>query len=525
MILNKEQLECSQKLKDFINGEKNGFFLIDGAGGTGKTTVVTSIMDDSNNFLFLGATNKVCKNIYDSLEKNGAFTYGLTVKTIARFLNWRRTKDHENEDVFTMEFPSVDTIPKVVVIDEVSMLKYEQVEYVLKLKNIRKVILIGDKMQIPPIEKNEEKHRGADGFLVSKIFDHIDHSYTLTIQNRQNADSPLYKAINEFRSIMHTQVDYNQFAEKYVNNKDIFLMNLYSNEFRVFVDNNKCTSVTYKNVTSMSHLWVLNRYNNPNDLRVGDTVYFKRYYKNNIDVFYSSENCLIKEKEEALIDVQFPNGEIIKIPIYLVKVKTDLDFIYTLRVSKSYKETYSKVKRKVDNIAESLKKTNNKTKLSEIHTFYSNLRTSMASLSKPYAITTHKAQGSTYDNVIIPIYDFKSNYNHRDSNQLFYVAMSRAKSKIIFVNVDSNFSNDTNRVNFTQQERHMIALKTNFQCSTIIRYYKDGTPVYCEHYFENVREFEVDHIKPLKDGGDNSVGNLQILCKECHKKKSYERSI
>lgn len=31
---------------------------------------------------------------------------------------------------------------------------------------------------------------------------------------------------------------------------------------------------------------------------------------------------------------------------------------------------------------------------------------------------------------------------------------------------------------------------------------------------------EVDHIKPLSRGGDNSRGNLQALCKRCHSKKT-----
>jgi len=37
------------------------------------------------------------------------------------------------------------------------------------------------------------------------------------------------------------------------------------------------------------------------------------------------------------------------------------------------------------------------------------------------------------------------------------------------------------------------------------------------------REFDIDHIKPIANGGKNSVDNLQPLCKKCHKKKTaYE---
>ena len=35
---------------------------------------------------------------------------------------------------------------------------------------------------------------------------------------------------------------------------------------------------------------------------------------------------------------------------------------------------------------------------------------------------------------------------------------------------------------------------------------------------------EIDHIRPLANGGDNSKANLQILCKSCHFEKSREEN-
>jgi len=35
-----------------------------------------------------------------------------------------------------------------------------------------------------------------------------------------------------------------------------------------------------------------------------------------------------------------------------------------------------------------------------------------------------------------------------------------------------------------------------------------------------LRPYAIDHIKPLWGGGDNSLDNLQALCKECHSKKT-----
>ena len=42
----------------------------------------------------------------------------------------------------------------------------------------------------------------------------------------------------------------------------------------------------------------------------------------------------------------------------------------------------------------------------------------------------------------------------------------------------------------------------------------------CDSLLSHV--FEVDHVKPLFLGGDNSDGNLQALCRECHGKKTLD---
>ena len=48
-----------------------------------------------------------------------------------------------------------------------------------------------------------------------------------------------------------------------------------------------------------------------------------------------------------------------------------------------------------------------------------------------YAITTHKSQGSTYQNVYIDMSDIiHNNPNHKNSHQCLYTAVTRASEKI-----------------------------------------------------------------------------------------------
>lgn len=46
-----------------------------------------------------------------------------------------------------------------------------------------------------------------------------------------------------------------------------------------------------------------------------------------------------------------------------------------------------------------------------------------------------------------------------------------------------------------------------------------GIHLNCPGYVEPY-EFELDHIWPVSKGGDNSLANLAVACRECNRKKS-----
>ena len=143
MALNNEQLECKEKILNFLNRSQNDYFGIYGAGGTGKTyTVCRSLDDYSGKVLFLGATNKVVTVLKNSLENSGFDNPN--VRTIDSYLKFKIEKDHENKSTISYKFPSIKEIPELIVIDEVSMLTNQKFSLVEKLKNHCKIILIGD---------------------------------------------------------------------------------------------------------------------------------------------------------------------------------------------------------------------------------------------------------------------------------------------------------------------------------------------------------------------------------------------
>ena len=127
-MLNNEQLQLQSKINEFVNSKENGFFGVLGAGGTGKSYTICQTIDVSN-ALFLGATNKVCSVLKNYLTDNGYFNF--QVKTIDSFFGFKIKKDHNNVTVITHRKPNVSKIPKIIVIDEISLIKDRSFELLL----------------------------------------------------------------------------------------------------------------------------------------------------------------------------------------------------------------------------------------------------------------------------------------------------------------------------------------------------------------------------------------------------------
>ena len=519
MGLNSEQIELQNNINNFVNSKENGFFGVLGAGGTGKSYTICQTINVED-ALFLGATNKICSVLKNYLSDNGYFNF--QVKTIDSFFGFKIKKDHNNITVITHKKPNMSKVPKIIVIDEISLINDRSFELLMEIKDKRKFILIGDNMQIPPIE--QVFVRDENGFKVSKIFTKLDYSFTLTIQNRQKTESKLFELISKFRSNMDKKFSYIKMIEKYANDDDIIYFDLNDKGLKNLIYNKNPIAVGFKNLTCLSFNWLIgstksnNKGYKVNSLNVGDVVFFDGFYKRDKDVFYTSEIVNILEIENFCEETIKIGNEFATFNFKKILVNSEEKMPKIIYVGNGYKETLYPIKYRVDKQVNKLKKqildsSNIKRKwilrneISDLNTQYSNLKTGFATLKKPFAITSHKAQGSTFEDVIIPIYDFASK-EHQDSNQLLYVAMSRASKRIIFVNDKSNFKDNSNRYSFTQMERNAIASYYEYKCNI------------CQLDLEDLRDIDIDHIVPLAFGGKNTIDNLQPLCKICHKEKT-----
>lgn len=516
-MLNHEQQQAKNRIDSFIRKGAGVFGLV-GAGGTGKTYLITSL-PNVEEYQFLAPTNKAVNILRQGLIKNGVIKPN--VKTIDSFFNFKMEKDEFDKSVYSYKQPHEDKIAKVIVVDEVSMLREKHVELLLNMNKKVPIIFIGDDMQIPPVENHEEDYIDERGFRKSIAFSVMDEVFELTIQNRQKNGSEMFNLISKFRSHMNMKININQIPKTKRNGIDILHMNQSSDEFRTFVKNNDCIAVTYKNFTGDLFNYIIGSQKtgeikyNVNDINKGDKLMINSVYMREDTTLYTSEMVTILDlgSDDVIIHIPFVDS-LIKAtqPMARIERENKTQSVVWLK-NKTLSEM---VRRKVYYLRDKFKRhmikgdAGEAKKLKELNTFYNDFKNGFANLKKPYAITAHKSQGSTYETVIIPVYDFWLK-NHQDINQLFYVAMSRASKRIVFVDGWCNFNKSSRRVIFTQEERYLVAGRQDWECANCF-----------EELFD--AKFDIDHITPIEHGGTNELENLQALCKTCHKIKTHEQT-
>ena len=513
MILNYDQKALLLRLRMFIDSDQNGIFGVFGAGGTGKTLTVTSL-PNAELFKFLAPTNKASKVVTDNLKKRGINNKCMTID---RFLGYRQTKDEKNQTVVT--FTSIDRlqIPKIIVIDEISMINAYHFDIIKILIKKCKIIAIGDYLQLPPvIEKGDKeiKYINEKGFECSKIFQIIENFYTLQVQVRQKEDSNLYSMISTFRNIMGRKVDFYKLANFYNDQNEILLFDINSKEYKDFVESNNFTSIAFKRNTvdflayKTAVIRTGNKKVNVRKVDAGNLYYFEKACFTENRTYYTSEVVRVESIEDDVLEIEFPiTGKIFKESVRKATLLSeDYDYLGTVYLSNG--GVTSKVNSYRYNQCKSIKY--DKNELIKMNTFYNDFKNRFAHLKQITSTTIHKSQGSTYKKIVVPLFDFAVTENYfKEQNQRFYVAISRASDQVVFVSGKSNFGNHKYRVLFTEEERNLIAGINDYKCSI------------CDISFESERHFEIHHIISLENPdprGNNSIENLTTLCKPCHKK-------
>ena len=371
---------------------KNRVSIITGGPGTGKTTIINSIVklyirihnlnykDILNNIALLAPTGRAAKKISDST--------GLPAMTIHRYLKWNKEKNE-----FQINEYNKNT-HKLIIIDETSMIDTVLFDSLLKgIKHNVQIVLVGDSNQLPSV---------GPGLILNDIIESDCFTHTTLEKIYRQSD-------NSYIPILAQEIKNQNISEEFTIQKDdynflqasnlsikelIKKICLMSKEKGLTEEEIQILAPMYKGENGIDNLNILlqdifnPKSDNKKEAKVGDVIYrvndkvlqLVNDPDNNIfngDIGYITDiTTITSPKKKEIFTINFDGNEILYQREELINVK------------------------------------------------------------HAYAITIHKSQGSEFSHVIMPI---TKSYYKMLYNKLIYTGVSRAKKSLILIGEPESF--------------------------------------------------------------------------------------
>lgn len=381
---NEEQIEAIKKSLE------NNISIITGGPGTGKTTIIKGVVrlyqllhDLSNGELtshicLLAPTGRAAKRMSESSS--------MPAMTIHRFLKW----DKETNTFGINEFNKLSF--NIFIIDEVSMLDNHLLSSLFKGININtKIIFVGDEYQLPSVGPGlilaDMIKAGVDHIALKNIYRQSDNSYIPELA--RNIKDGILTEEN-----LSKKDDFNFITASAPEIKDYLTEILLKiKKKKIDISKIQVLAPMYKGENGIDNLNILLQdIFNPkkkdlNEVRIGPVIY--------------------REHDKILNLVNDPDNNIYNGDIgYIeeINLNSKLDFI--------------------------------------VINYYGHLvsyqREDLINITHAYVMSIHKAQGSEFNHVIMPI---TSAYSRMLYNKLLYTGVSRAKDSLVIIGSYQAFNN------------------------------------------------------------------------------------
>ena len=401
-IEKKIDIFLSEKQKEAVEAvNENNVCIITGGPGTGKTTIIRAIIElykkHKKKCVLCAPTGRAAKRMTE--------TTGEDAKTLHRLLEIGKIEDEGNYENIDFNIAPLDA--DVVIIDEMSMVDIFLMNYLVKaLYQGTKLVLVGDVDQLPSVGPGNVledliNSKKITTIVLNKIFRQAAKSKIILNSHRINNGETFIK-----KDEIEDELQEDFYFIKANNQEDILkeVMSLCSGRLKKIGDYDFFKNIQVITPTKKGLLGTrdLNRYLqeklNPKDeskseknvlgsvYRVGDKV---MQIKNNYDIYWEKKNSKkIVDNGTGIFNGDMGIIEKIDDIEKQVKVKFDDDKIVWYQFAE------------------------------------------LDQLEHAYAITVHKAQGSEFDVVIIPISPSAPMLLTRN---LLYTGMTRAKKMLIII--------------------------------------------------------------------------------------------
>jgi hypothetical protein len=458
--LTRDQHIALQELLDFITNPKRKsekFYLLTGSAGTGKTFLVSylySVLKSNYNIAFTASTNKavnVLQSTYENQHKQhkqeSQKESEVNFYTIHRFMNSNRAIDKNGEAYFKFSEGKRGKTPDIVFVDEISMIPNILAGQIEVIKKYKKVILIGDRAQLPPVNETEcslfswkinnsnldeiVRYRNNIVKLANQLKNLIFNKKNISLASCKGNGVFLYR-------------DNDQWLEQYYKDTSNSVVLAYTNDrVRYYNDNirKRVLNITSKNRFETDEKIMFNNFYCASSINEGeDTINYYTSYQINIksckeDVYIIDSSKilgimrddLISQKQNPIIAdtilQKIPNN----IPIYYLVTTGD----YLVNNPIDFKKLALELEHLKNEFIIIKSLFSDKTIREFWDFYYKELIDKFADVGYGYSMTVHKSQGSTYNRVFVDMKDIiKRNPKERESYQCLYTAVTRASKEI-----------------------------------------------------------------------------------------------
>ena len=433
ITLNEDQAKAEKDLLEFLYAPGEYLYLVDGPAGTGKSTMISQVLtsyqsqNPTKELCLTAPTNKAVKVLMEMAFESQLKCFFATIHSILGVVVTSDQEEKATRKVVEGHFDSYDLI----VIDEISMLT----KYMWTLvdsharENKVKVIMMGDRKQLPPPKEGE-----------SLAFANTDRSSTLTQIMRQTEGNPILDLTAQIRA----KIDFGQrYALRTTVSKDQGVHCLNSNEWDRWVMDNftseeyannpnefRCLAWTNERVRGLNRrirMALLGKTETP--FIVGERVLARQPILDRDDetggvapVIRTDEECEVIEVYKGV----HPWHQYMEdIPVWVFTLHSDRGaLVDTYTVHPEGKKRHRQI---LDKLSSAAKKDNRQ------WSAFWGFKDSFADIQAPHALTVHKSQGSTYNNVFVDVVNIMRNRDKKEREQLLYVAISRARENAVLL--------------------------------------------------------------------------------------------
>lgn len=464
--LNEDQKLAFDSLADFIRDlNDDSIYVLKGWAGTGKTYTISllvryvlDVIQPTRLWYKVGVTGPTNKSVRVIRKATGISSSRVQFQTVHKILGLSEKITSDGQQIFVNDGdfkPQIRTL-KLLIVDEVSMLNDDLFEELLKYRDKTKIIFMGDPAQIPPVGRPDcipFRDELLDGYRIK----------TLNLRQimRQKEGNPIIESSVKIRKNI-TNPDSGISPSNKLNQigEGIEFVNLNSSEsrssFRTILekyfktdrfkdDPEYCKIIGWRNktISSMNDLVRKVIYGEEalsSKILIGEKLIANSpILEKDTIIFNTNDEFTVESFEVESEDLRFKVSDHPDDDPYPISLKHyealvsyfDEDDDLVRRTIRILHEDSEEEFKKLANVLK-IRAINKKGKDKSWLVYYNFLRR-YADVMYGYSITSHKAQGSTYDTVFLLEDDIDVNWNIIERNRIKYTAYTRSSRKLYVI--------------------------------------------------------------------------------------------